>query len=155
MVFHCSHDPLCLYFSPCDAISSYYPLAMGNLTVFWSPFELWICTSLIYRSAVGWPWPAAMHPHTHLLTSLSLPPSNKLGEWLRTKVRKFVGRDNDSLISLIRKSNKKRKKWCKSNQSPPPTSRPMPTLEIKCPPPTLFFLLPQFLLLSVTLYGVE
>lgn len=57
--------------------------------------ELFMCSLF---QVVGWPWPAASHPHSHSLTpphSVPMGWGEKIG---RTRARKLVCWDKDSLI---------------------------------------------------------
>lgn len=54
---------------------------------------------------VGWPWPAVNHPHSHLLTpshSVPLGWEEKIG---RTRTRKVLSQDKESLIDAGRRKN--------------------------------------------------
>lgn len=61
--------------------------------------ELFMCSLF---QVVGWPWPAASHPHSHSLTpphSVPMGWGEKIG---RTRARKLVCWDKDSLIGARR-----------------------------------------------------
>jgi len=91
------------------------------------------------------------------LDAHSPPLPSEVGERIgRTKVRKLVGSDKNSLIGEEKRDDAKQ---CKGKCSPPPTSRPKPRQSpsdngLGRQPP-LLCVLPQFSLLSMTPYGME
>lgn len=101
---------------------------------------------------VDWPWLAAKHSCSHLLTPRLSPTRSRDNR--KKKAWKLVGSGKDNLIS-----GGKRKKRCKGSHMPPPAGRPMPS---QFPNSShlgnqnlTFFFSPHFLSLIIMLHGME